>query len=92
MVAYLEIYPRFSKKMTTTAEDVVPNFEQIIRDWLTEFKSLSKVSLNNYAENIMKKENVIMALHEILHSSNHSAVLELVQSGCHQLFEFYRSG
>jgi len=68
------------------------NYEQIIRDWLTEFKSLSKASLNEYAAKILEKEDVINAFHQVLYSDNHSVGLELVQSGCHQLFEFYRSG
>ena len=84
--------PSFPAKMAKLHEDSKPKFEQVIRDWLTEYKSLSNVSLNEYASKIMEKENVVNAFHEMLFSTHPSTVLELVQSGCHQLFEFYRSG
>ena len=73
---------------------VQPNVshEQIIREWLTEFKSLPKSSLDEYANNVKKKSNLIKSFHVILTSSNNSVFADLIQPVCHQLFEFYRCG
>ena len=70
------------------------NVKRVIREWLVEYKSLPSSSSDEYSANIMNKESEIYAIHLAFSSSstNDLELLELVQSVCHQLFEFYRSG
>ena len=78
--------------MTEGTSDASFSFVQILRDFLTEYKSLPKSSLSKYASTIMDKQNVIDAFHEALNTDHYADVLELVQPVFHQLFEFYQNG
>ncbi|XP_076822833.1 hyccin-like isoform X1 [Clavelina lepadiformis] len=66
--------------------------EQVVREWLAEFKSLQDSSRPRYAKKLSEKTHVMLSLHGVLMSSNNETLTRLVQPSCHQLFEFYRSG
>lgn len=66
--------------------------EQLVRDWLSEFKSLPKPSRSSYAAKIKNRNHLIKSFHFCFVSLNDPNLSCLIQPICHQLFEFYKSG
>uniref|UniRef100_H2Z869 Hyccin n=1 Tax=Ciona savignyi TaxID=51511 RepID=H2Z869_CIOSA len=66
--------------------------EQVLKDWLSEFKSLPETSLAAYAKLAHEKDAVLVSFKSAVNSFQNESLVELVQPASHQLFEFYRSG
>ncbi|CAG2203193.1 FAM126 [Mytilus edulis] len=61
---------------------------QAIREWLTEYKTLSPEELNTYSSTVRHNDELVSCLYHLFKSETDSQVLDPI---CHQLFEFYRS-
>ncbi|XP_071149828.1 hyccin-like [Mytilus edulis] len=61
---------------------------QAIREWLTEYKTLSQEELNTYSSTVRHNDELVSCLYHLFKSETDSQVLDPI---CHQLFEFYRS-
>ncbi|KAL3854955.1 hypothetical protein ACJMK2_014190 [Sinanodonta woodiana] len=61
---------------------------RVIKDWLAEYKSLSKEELHSYASSIRQYGELITSLYSFFDESPPEEELDPV---CHQLYEFYRS-
>nr|CAB3244253.1 hyccin [Phallusia mammillata] len=70
----------------------IAKYEQIVKEWLSEYKSLPESSLPKYAQSLKEKMEVLTAFKHLAANITTPAVLNLVQSSCHQLFDFYRRG
>ncbi|XP_053348020.1 hyccin [Clarias gariepinus] len=60
----------------------------LVEEWLSEFKTLPETAISSYAASLKEKSSLVPALYKVIRE-NYSDLLESV---CHQLFEFYRSG
>ncbi|XP_046874646.1 hyccin-like [Hypomesus transpacificus] len=60
----------------------------VVEEWLSEFKTLPDSAVSSYAASLKEKGSLVPALYKVIRE-NYSDLLESV---CHQLFEFYRSG
>ncbi|KAL4217501.1 hypothetical protein ACF0H5_023950 [Mactra antiquata] len=61
---------------------------KVIREWLAEYKVLSKEELHTYAASICHNGDLIISLHLLFDEFPEPEILDPI---CHQLFEFYRS-
>lgn len=61
---------------------------KVIREWLAEYKVLSKEELHSYAASIRHNGELISSLNSLFEEQPNPEILDPV---CHQLFEFYRS-
>ncbi|XP_062574728.1 hyccin-like [Saccostrea cucullata] len=61
---------------------------RVVREWLTEFKSLPDNEIHTYASTVRQNEELTTNLYCVLESLPQAQVLDPI---CHQLFEFYRS-
>ena len=69
----------------------VSSHVQILREWLTKFKSLPKSSIEKYGQELKKDGSIFSSLEAALFNSSDNALGELLQPICHQLFEFYNT-
>ena len=65
--------------------------EQVLREWLTKFKSLPKSSIEKYGYEMQHDTLIHSSLDVALLTESNSVLLELLQPICHQLFDFYRT-
>lgn len=66
-------------------------YDQILREWLSEFKSLPSTAHANYAKMIKEKLDVMESLNHAFNAYQEKALMPLIQPCCHQLFNFFRT-
>nr|XP_002129348.1 hyccin [Ciona intestinalis] len=66
--------------------------EQVLKEWLSEFKSLPDTAIITYAKKVHEKDAVLVSFKFAVSAFQNDTLVELIQPATHQLFEFYRSG
>lgn len=61
---------------------------KVVKEWLSEYKGLSKEEIHSYAASIRHNGELVSSLNSLFEGNLDSEILDPV---CHQLFEFYRS-
>lgn len=61
---------------------------QPVKEWLTEYKTLTPEELLTYSSTIRQNDELIHSLYQLFKSETDGQVLDPV---CHQMYEFYRS-
>ncbi|XP_022254139.1 hyccin-like, partial [Limulus polyphemus] len=64
--------------------------DTIVREWLADYKDLSLAEVPSFASTIKQNTELIQAIFTVLEEKKYH--VELLESVCHQLFSFYRSG
>ncbi|XP_046563578.1 protein FAM126B-like [Haliotis rubra] len=62
--------------------------DRVVKDWLSEYKGLSREEVRSFASTIRQNEELVQSLYKLFESKPSVEHLDPV---CHQLFEFYRS-
>lgn len=63
--------------------------EQVVREWLAEYKSLSSQELHSFASTILENHELIQAIFSVIEDK--ARQYEILEPVCNQLFSFYRS-